>query len=180
MKTIRRLRLSDQSAFQEFQSALLTENQNGNGFVEVKEISDFPAFLAKLNRSEYQTDNPDWSTATHYYYFLNDVIVAKISCRWQIDKGDLLLYGGHIGFVTHPEYRRQGIMRELLVYALKQYSERAIEKVLITANVRNSPSRQTIENIGGVFENSLKVPDDYSQSRMAGQEIARYWVASKR
>ncbi|HEL0028125.1 TPA: GNAT family N-acetyltransferase [Streptococcus equi subsp. zooepidemicus] len=176
MKEIRTIALADQAAFKRFQDILLAEKASGNTFVETQKVEDFAAFVEQSRRFEAQTDRPDWSTSTNYYYFLDGEIVARIVCRWQLEKGDLATVGGHIGYVTRTDYRGQGIMTALLAFALEQYQKRGIKRVLITANKDNIASRKTIEKAGGILEDIIQVADDYPTKRMAGQAIARYWI----
>lgn len=176
MKEIRTIALADQAAFKRFQDMLLAEKASGNTFVETQKVEDFAAFVEQSRRFEAQTDRPDWSTSTNYYYFLDGEIVARIVCRWQLEKGDLATVGGHIGYVTRTDYRGQGIMTALLAFALEQYQKRGIKRVLITANKDNIASRKTIEKAGGILEDIIQVADDYPTKRMAGQAIARYWI----
>lgn len=150
MKEIRTIALADQAAFKRFQDILLAEKASGNTFVETQKVEDFAAFVEQSRRFEAQTDRPDWSTSTNYYYFLDGEIVARIVCRWQLEKGDLATVGGHIGYVTRTDYRGQGIMIALLAFALEQYQKRGIKRVLITANKDNIASRKTIEKAGVV------------------------------
>lgn len=176
MKEIRTIALADQASFKRFQDILLAEKASGNTFVETQKVEDFAAFVEQSRRFEAQTDRPDWSTSTNYYYFLDGEIVARIVCRWQLEKGDLATVGGHIGYVTRTDYRGQGIMTALLAFALEQYQKRGIKRVLITANKDNIASRKTIEKAGGILEDIIQVADDYPTKRMAGQAIARYWI----
>ena len=173
---IRTISLQDETAFRAFQDLLLEEKQEGNPFVETQKVTDFASFVNNSKRLETETTNPDWSTQTTYFAFDKGEILGKISCRWEIDKGDLARAGGHIGYVTSPKYRQQGIMSKLLQFALAQYQERGITKVLITANEDNSASRRTIEKVGGSLENLIMLEGDYPSSHMAGQTIARYWI----
>ncbi|GAA0055394.1 UNVERIFIED_CONTAM: GNAT family N-acetyltransferase [Streptococcus canis] len=173
---IRRIQLSDQAAFEKFQAMLLAEKAAGNSFVETKKVTDFPAFVTKSQRFGTQTDHPDWSTSTNYYYFIGEELVARISCRWQLDKGDLAKYGGHIGYVTRPDYRGRGIMTELLGFALSHYRQRGILRVLLTANQANLASRKIIETLGGILEDIVQVPIGYQVSSLAGEKLARYWI----
>lgn len=169
---IRKLSLSDQSAFEAFQALLLAEQAAGNPFIKTKKVTDFPAFVAKLERQESETDHPDWSTSTNYYAFMGHEIAGRIGCRWELQKGDLSSVGGHIGYVTSPQYRRQGVMKELLSFALDRYQERGIDKVLITALEANEASSQTILSCGGVLQDTIDLPDEGL--------LARYWVATNR
>ena len=173
---IRTLELTYQAAFERFQDLLLAEKAAGNTFIETKKVEDFPAFVEKSRRLEKETDDPNWSTVTSYYAFMDGEIAGKISCRWELDKGDLARAGGHIGYVTSPAFRRQGIMTDLLQFALDRYRERGILSVLITANVNNLPSRKTIEKVGGHLENIIRLEEDFPAVHMAGQELARYWL----
>ena len=173
---IRTLELTDQAAFERFQDLLLAEKAAGNTFIETKKVEDFPAFVEKSRQMEKETDDPNWSTVTSYYAFIDGEIAGKISCRWELDKGDLARAGGHIGYVTSPAFRRQGIMSDLLQFALASYRERDLLSVLIPANVNNLPSRKTIEKAGGHLENIIRLEDDFSAAHMAGQELARYWL----
>lgn len=173
---IRTISLQDETAFRAFQDLLLEEKQEGNTFVETKKVTDFTSFVKKSKVLETETTNPDWSTQTTYFAFDQGEILGKISCRWEIDKGDLARAGGHIGYVTSPKYRQQGIMTDLLAFALAKYQERGILKVLITAHADNLASRRTIEKAGGSLEDFMTLEDDYPSSHMAGQTIARYWI----
>ena len=173
---IRTLELTDQAAFVRFQALLLAEKAAGHAFIETKKVEDFPAFVETSRRLERETDDPNWSTVTSYYAFIDGEIAGKISCRWELEKGDLARAGGHIGYVTSPVFRRQGVMTDLLQFALERYREQGILSVLITANVNNIPSRKTIEKAGGRLENIIRLEDDFPAAHMAGQDLARYWL----
>ncbi|MEY8461845.1 GNAT family N-acetyltransferase [Streptococcus merionis] len=167
MLEIRTIKLRDEKAYRDFQALLAEE---GNPFIQVKQLEagQFAAFVERSKRQETETDNPDWSTSTNYYAFKDGQIAGRVGCRWELDKGDLAMVGGHIGYVTSPAFRRQGIMTELLAFALERYRERGILEVLITANKDNLASRKTIEKAGGQLENIITLEND--------QELARYWI----
>lgn len=131
---IRKLDVSDEAAYRAYQTAL--ENDD-NPFITTREIGDFKTFVENSRAQETQTTNPDYSTMTTYYAFLNGKIAALISCRWHLEKGNLATIGGHIGYQTSPEFRRQGIMTRLLSFAIEQYAKRGINPVLITAREDN-------------------------------------------
>lgn len=180
MIDIRRIDLKDEEAFREFQAVLLAEKEAGNSFIETRRVDDFVAFVTKSHRQETETDSPDWSTSTTYYAFEDGEILGKISCRWEIEKGDLLRAGGHIGYVTSPKHRRQGVVTKLLAFALQEYNQRGIDRVLITANDNNLPSRKTIEKFGGQLENIIALEEDFPNPAMAGENICRYWVKTEK
>lgn len=162
---IRKLDVNDEAAYRDYQTAL--ENDD-NPFITTREIGDFKTFVENSRAQETQATNPDYSTMTTYYAFVNGKIAARISCRWQLEKGNLATIGGHIGYQTLPEFRRQGIMTRLLSFALEQYAKRGINPVLITAREDNIASRRTIEKAGGILENIIDLED--------GHRLARYWI----
>ena len=82
---IRTLELTDQAAFERFQALLLAEKAAGNTFIETKKVEDFPAFVETSRRLEREIDDPNWSTVTSYYAFIDGEIVGKISCRWELE-----------------------------------------------------------------------------------------------
>lgn len=71
--------------------------------------------------------------------------------------------GGHIGYSIRPSARRQGHAGTALRQVLELAAEMGLERVLITCDEDNLPSRATIEGAGGAYEDSR-----------AGKR--RYWV----
>lgn len=169
MKEIRTIRLEDKEAFERFQDILLAEKVAGNDLIQTKKVADFIAFVEKSKRFERQTDDPNWSTSTNYYYFLGGEIVARIGCRWEL-KGNLAQIGGHIGYVTRTDMRGRGIMTELLAFALGKYKKRGEKAVLITVREDNIPSQKTVLKAGGVF-------DGISRDDKDGYNYHRYWIS---
>lgn len=167
---IRRLERTDEASFMAFNQLLVAEKEAGNRFVETRLVDDFQAFYDKSLQAETQTDKTDWSTSTNYYAFIDGDIAGRIGCRWELEKGDLATVGGHIGYVTSPKYRQQGVMTTLLRYALDRYRERGIDRVFITALADNLPSRKTIEKLGGVLQDVIETTD--------GKSLARYWLST--
>lgn len=164
---IRQLEVADEQAFLAFNALLLAEKVS-NPFIETAEITDFKAHQVKLRRQEREATAPDRSTVTTYFAFVNGEIAGKVSCRWELDKGDLATVGGHIGYVTSPNFRRQGVMTKLLTFALNRYRERGITRVFITARADNLPSCRTIEAVGGQLQDVIELE--------GGHRLARYWV----
>ncbi|WEV45347.1 GNAT family N-acetyltransferase [Streptococcaceae bacterium ESL0687] len=167
---IRRLEGKDEREFRIFLDALLTEKNEGFKYSSqaIRPVSDFNLYLKKLYQNEKCPSNPDYSPVIAYYYFKNGSICAKITCRWDLTKGNLSTEGGHIGYVTAPAFRGQGIMSELLKFALDKFKERQIEDVFITALEDNLASRATIEKVGGRLDSYYEKSD--------GEILARYWI----
>ena len=73
--------------------------------------------------------------------------------RVRLDKrARLLEEGGHIGYAVRPTRRRQGHATRAIRLALVEARSLGIDRALVTCDHDNLPSRLTIENAGGVFE----------------------------
>ena len=166
MDEIRTLTLNDELAFRQFNESLLND-QSAFAVGGIEDIVDYSDFVSERKLLETESQNPDWSPMTTYYFFRDGVICGKTDCRWELDKGNLATIGGHIGYTTAPAYRQQGIMTELLAFSLDRYRERGIVPVLITAAKENLASRRTIEKQGGQFESYIE-----GDNRV----LARYWI----
>ncbi len=79
----------------------------------------------------------------------------------------LLQVGGHIGYSIGPNYRGKGYGTELLQLALEFCRSLHLDSVLVTCDVRNTPSARVIMANGGVLENELE------QNGVIKQ---RYWI----
>jgi predicted acetyltransferase len=66
----------------------------------------------------------------------------------------LLTWGGHIGYSVRPSARRRGHASRALALMLPIAAHLGIERVLVTCDTDNEPSRRTIERNGGVYEDT--------------------------
>ncbi len=96
-------------------------------------------------------------------------IVGVIRIRHNISTPILENFCGHIGYDVAPSYRNLGYATLMLGLALKEASRLAIDKVLISADEDNFPSRKVIERNGGML-------DAIVYSTEFESNIARYWV----
>jgi predicted acetyltransferase len=99
-------------------------------------------------------DGPEW--------------IGLLTLRTQLN-AQLLLAGGHIGYVIRPSRRRQGYGTALLRMGLEQARARGLQRVLLTCNETNSASQKMIEASGGQFENAVIVPGQAAR-------WLRYWI----
>jgi predicted acetyltransferase len=169
---IRTLEVSDKEAFQRYVADRLSDTNpfrplEDNAAYAAIDFDLFDLYVARLKKEETETSKPDWSTATRYYGFLDGEIVGEINCRWQIEKGELLEWGGHIGYTVAPRFRGHHYSEIMLRAVLPYYRQRGILAVMISAHEDNAASRKTIERCGGVYENTVV---------KNGANICRYWV----
>ena len=168
---IRRLELSDAEAFMVYIANWATDTSPFKidavkAYAELS-LEKFSDYVEKTHREETFAENPDWSTATKYFAFINGQIAGEISCRWQIEKGILLEWGGHIGYGVAPDFRGHHFAEEMVKFALPKYQKRKISQVMISADKENLASRKSIEANAGILENIVDID---------GDEICRYWI----
>ncbi|MBP6716864.1 MAG: GNAT family N-acetyltransferase [Acidobacteria bacterium] len=102
------------------------------------------------------------------FAFVGDTIVGRVSLRAELSEWHAQ-YGGHIGYIVVPEYRRRGYATEILRQALLVARDRLkLSRVLVTCDDDNVGSIGTIEKNGGVFERVVSGPEVDTPKR-------RYW-----
>jgi predicted acetyltransferase len=68
----------------------------------------------------------------------------------------LLEEGGHNGYSIRPARRREGHASRALSLAVRRAAGLGLDRVLVTCDETNEPSRRTIERNGGRYEDSRK------------------------
>lgn len=174
MIEIRKIETSDWPAFARYIKSW--KNDKSPFKIESTAVYDtltkknFVAWVKKMHYTEDMVDKENWSTATHFYVLVDGEFAGEMSCRWQIDKGSLLEWGGHIGYGVSPDFRGNHLAQKMVEFALGIYKRRGISRVMISANEANLASRKTIENCGGILENVVEIDND------GPKRIARYWI----
>ena len=130
---------------------------------------DFNVFLKKAeNYRENKTLPPGRVPSTLYFLVNEDLkIIGAVEIRHFLTE-NMFKIDGNIGLGISPDYRRKGYGTEMLRLALKECKKMGFEKVLITCNKDNIPSRKTILNNGGIKENEVFENDKIL--------IERYWI----
>lgn len=119
---------------------------------------DFEGFVARRS-----TARESWGVPVTELWFVDgSAYLGTVVIRHRLTK-ELSLDGGHIGFHVIPSQRGHGYARRMLAQALRVAHQLGIDKVLLTCDVENAPSRRVIEANGGVLEG-------------IDQRVARYWL----
>ena len=112
---------------------------------------------------------PNHVASTLLFAFAGSSIVGRVTIRHYLN-AYLERFGGHIGYVVVPEYRRQGYATEILRQSLGIADALGLARVLVTCDDDNVGSIRTIEKNGGVFD-GIDTPDGDKPKR-------RYWIAT--
>ncbi|MEN9608841.1 MAG: hypothetical protein RLZZ06_772 [Actinomycetota bacterium] len=92
--------------------------------------------------------------ATFFVAQVGGHIVGRVSIRHELN--DFLEnYGGHIGYMVRPGFRRNGYATEMLKQALEYSKSIGLERALVTCDDDNVGSQKVIEANRGVLENKL-------------------------
>ena len=112
---------------------------------------------------------PGHVPSTFLFAFAGTRIAGRVSIRHELNPY-LERFGGHIGYVVVPEFRRRGIATEMLRQALVIAREvLGLVRVLVTCDDDNIGSIRTIEKNGGVLEGITGDPEMTTPKR-------RYWI----
>jgi predicted acetyltransferase len=104
---------------------------------------------------------------TRLWSVLGEEFIGRVDIRHSL-VGNLMWYGGHIGYDIRPSVRRKGYGTQQLALALPYARALGIERALITCDDDNLGSIRIIEANGGILDNKV----DNGRNVLT----RRYWV----
>jgi RimJ/RimL family protein N-acetyltransferase len=102
--------------------------------------------------------------ATIFWYVSGEYYLGTLVIRHRLTP-ELAEAGGHVGYHVVAPWRRQGHATRMLAAGLVECRRLGLDRVLLTCDVDNEPSRRVILSNGGV-------PD----GRMHGED--RFWIST--
>jgi len=166
------LRLPGESEEAEFLRAHRATSPSAPSFLHYyEEGMEFRQYLELLRaHARGQHLPPNHVPSTFLFAFAGTSIVGRVAIRHRLNDY-LEKFGGHIGYVVVPEYRRQGYATVILRQSLGiARDELGLARVLLTCDNDNVGSIRTIEKNGGVFD-GIAIPEGDKPKR-------RYWIAT--
>jgi predicted acetyltransferase len=110
----------------------------------------------RLRGADPEATRPEGIVLCDYLWITDgSEVVGFLALRHELTPW-LLEEGGHIGYSVRPSRRREGHASRALDLALIRAKGLGLERVLLTCDEDNLGSRRTIENAGGVYEDSRK------------------------
>lgn len=141
----------------------------------------FGEFVNDLLNLAFENSLPrGWQQDRVFWLIAGGEYLGQTSIRPQLNTRYLLTYGGHIGYSIRPTRRRQGYGTRILALALEEARQLGLQRVLVTCNSDNLPSKKIIEHNGGRFESSMAMPAHLlrAEGRQVKERVdkLRYWI----
>jgi predicted acetyltransferase len=125
-----------------------------------EEISNNPdEYIRRANdtapRIVQLPDGSEYTVTDHELYWLTDGerYIGSVSLRYAGDKELIEEFGGHVGIAIRPGLLNRGYGVRASALALQlattHFKRRGIDKIFVTCNPDNSPSKRLIEHSGG-------------------------------
>jgi predicted acetyltransferase len=132
-------------------------------------LRDFHAYMWRLDEDR-QAENLAAGRSPQLELWLehSGTLLGCARLRLQLTP-ELETEGGHIGYDVRPSKRRQGYGTQVLALALIEARSRGIERVRITCDADNEPSRRVIERHGGRFSGTARSPH-------SGKLVEQFWI----
>ena len=124
---------------------------------------DFQKYVDTLNEYEFNPHSRFVKGVT-FWAIENDVMLGRLGFRLELNE-DLEKFGGHIGYITHPDHRRKGVATQMLKLALETDYAKKIGKILVTCDEENEASEKTILKNGGVFFDIVQLENRPNKKR---------------
>ncbi len=128
--------------------------------------TNFNVYVDKLLQYEFEAP-PFFVRGITYWAVQGEEIVGRVGFRLELNE-TLKKLGGHIGYITAPKFRGQGIATQMLAMTLNTKEAKEIGKLLLTCNEDNLASEKTIIKNGGVYLDTIKLED--------GSLKKRFWI----
>ena len=114
-------------------------------------VDDYEGWLKKLEE-DYTKPVTEETVPVRTYFLVRNIdnkIIGMNNIRLALNK-KLERYGGHIGYCIRPTERGKGYNNLNLYLALKVCNEYGIKSALLDADIENTASWKTMEQLGGV------------------------------
>jgi predicted acetyltransferase len=124
---------------------------------------DFDAYISKILGYEF-VPHEHFVRGVTYWAILDGEVVGRLGIRLDLTE-DLKKFGGHIGYIVRPSFRKKGVASKMLALALETDYSKKIGKVLLTCDLNNEASEKTIVKNGGVFHDVVELENRSDKKR---------------
>ena len=152
MLNIREMSLSDKTAFENFAARYREEcGTEAPPFGLNPDNLPYEEFYGRISRLACRDTLPEGWVLTRYYLLRDgDELVGAANIRCE-DSDFILNHAGHIGYAVAQWKRNQGIASAALGMLLPIAGSFGLERVVLTCDHDNEPSKRVIMKNGGTF-----------------------------
>jgi predicted acetyltransferase len=152
---------------QSFLAAQLELEPEGNA--SALALRDFNRYLERLNEFSNGLNLAEGLVPESEFWLVDDgEFIGRICIRHSLNEF-LKECGGHIGYMIRTSKRNMGYGTQILQLAIPRARDLGLDKVLITCDETNHPSRRIIESAGGRDPELGKVRDN-------GARTLKFWI----
>ena len=129
-------------------------------FVKIPKLSSGDIYLTCIRKSPADPVKK-YAPAYSFAVCQDGEKIGEMSLRIGYGQGpqnDNLYYGGHIGYEIDEEYRGNGYAAEACLLLAPVIKAHKMQKVLITNNITNEPSKRVCEKIGAKLIRIARLP----------------------
>lgn len=130
-----------------------------------------------INEYEEADDAKGYVPAYLYYVTLHNSqdIIGEVDIR--IGSNENTRYGGNIGYEIDEPFRGKNFAAKACLLLKEIAIGHGINKLIITCNPENIPSRKTCEKIGGTLLEIVDLPEDNEMYKAGARQKCIYeWV----
>lgn len=136
--------------------------------VSIRATETVEAYVARLSAfSDASKLPPGYVPSTEFWIVDEDGYAGRISLRHFFNE-HLAQIGGHVGYAVRPSKRGRGYATQALRLVIQEARAMGLERLLVTCDDVNLPSRRVIEKNGGVLQDRVE--------REGEPAALRYWI----
>jgi predicted acetyltransferase len=124
---------------------------------------NFETYVQKLKDYEFVASE-HFVRGVTFWAIMDNEVVGRLGLRLELNEG-LEKFGGHIGYIVRPTFRKKGIASRMLALALETDYAKNIGKILLTCDLDNEASEKTIVKNGGVFYDVVELENRSDKKR---------------
>jgi len=153
--SLRKITSDDKKNIEDLKQEIQNYDGDYEGFSILSNLQDYSEFY-KMVISNEKPVNINYSPQFTYLAFdENNNLVGVTVLRTEL-KGELVNYGGNVGYLVRPSKRRRGYGSKILEESLKILKEKYnVDFVVLGCRIDNIGSSKVIENNGGIYSNNF-------------------------
>lgn len=150
---LREICLEDEGLIINLKKEIESYDNDFEGFSILKDMNDFNCLYKKLEANKCPSDINYSPQITFLAFNEEDKLIGISNIRTKLI-GELINYGGNVGYIVRPSERKKGYGSKILKESLEILKKYGLKEVVLGCRIDNIASSKVIENNGGIFSNN--------------------------